>query len=123
MVDSDVAQVAEFNRGISSGHMKNAHQEGMGFSAATLLRREALIPESMRKTTQANLKTRTLKAFRNIFTQHNNANAKIFDWVSYIPVDFHTQVRARIRSVVDPKTDTKHDTTAAQVDSWQDMDL
>ena len=47
---------------------------------------------------------------------------KISDWVSYIPVELHTQVRARIRSVVDPKTDKKR-FTAAQVDNWQSMDV
>ena len=53
---------------------------------------------------------------------HKNAHAKISDWVSYIPVELHTQVRARIRSVVDPKTDKKR-FTAAQVDNWQGMDV
>ena len=42
--------------------------------------------------------------------------------MSYIPVELHTQVRARIRSVVDPKTDKKR-FTAAQVDNWQSMDV
>jgi hypothetical protein len=42
--------------------------------------------------------------------------------VSYIPVELHTQVRARIGSVVDPKTDKKR-FTAAQVDNWQNMDV
>ena len=50
----------------------------------------------MRKTTLANLETKTLKAFRNVFAHHKNAEAKISDWVSYIPVELHTQVRARI---------------------------
>ena len=76
----------------------------------------------MRKTTLANLETKTLKAFRNIFAHHKNAEVKISDWVSYIPVDLHTQVRARIRSVVDPNTDKKRFTTA-QVDRWKDMDV
>ena len=76
----------------------------------------------MRKTTLANLETKTLKAFRNIFAHHKNAHAKISDWVSYIPVELHTQVRARIRSVVDPKTDKKR-FTPTQVDNWQDMDV
>ena len=56
----------------------------------------------MRKTTLANLETKTLKAFRNISAHYKNADAKISDWVSYIPV-----VWARIRSVVDQKTDEK----------------
>jgi hypothetical protein len=76
----------------------------------------------MRKTTLANLETKTLKAFRNIFAHHKNAKATISDWVSYIPVELHTQVRARIRRVVDPKTDKKR-FTPAQVDRWQDMDV
>ena len=91
-------------------------------SLAHSLRREELIPDSMRKTTLANLETKTLKAFRNIFAHHKNAHAKISDWVSYIPVELHTQVRARIRSVVDPKTDEKR-FTAEQVDNWQSMDV
>jgi hypothetical protein len=86
------------------------------------LHREELIPDSMRKTTLANLQTKTLKAFRNIFTHHKNVHTKISDWVSYITVELHTQVRARIRSVVDPKTDKKR-FTPAQVDNWQDMDV
>ena len=59
-VDSDAARVTEFNRGISSGRVKDAHQEGTGSFSATLLRREKLIPDSMRKTTLANLETKTL---------------------------------------------------------------
>ncbi len=74
----------------------------------------------MQKTTLANLETKTLKAFRNIFAHHKNAHATTSDWVSYIPVELHTQVRARIRRVVDPKTDKKR-FTPAQVDKWQDM--
>jgi hypothetical protein len=61
----------------------------------------------MRKTTLANLETKTLKAFRNISAHYKNADAKLSDWVSYIPVELHTQVWARIRSVVDQKTDEK----------------
>ena len=75
----------------------------------------------MRKTTLANLETKTLKAFRNVFAHHKNAEAKISDWVSYIPVELHTQVRARIRSVVDPKTEKRF--TAAQMKNWQSMDV
>ena len=86
------------------------------------LRREELIPDSMRKTTLANLETKTLKAFRNIFAHHKNAQATTSDWVSYIPVELHTQVRAQIRRVVDPKADKKR-FTPAQVDRWQDMDV
>ena len=76
----------------------------------------------MRKTTLANLETKTLKAFRNILANHKYAHAKISDWVSYIPVELYTQVRARIRNVVDPKTDEKR-FTAAAVDNWQSMDV
>ncbi len=64
----------------SGGHVKDAHQEGTGSSLTTLLRREELIPDSMRKTTRANLETKTLKAFRNIFAHHKYSNAKISDW-------------------------------------------
>ena len=103
MVDSDVARVLEFNRCSSGGHVKDAHQKGTDSSSATLLRRDVLIPDSMRKTTQANFDTKTLKAFRDIFAHNKNADAKISDWVSYIPVDHHTQVRVQIRSVADPK--------------------
>jgi hypothetical protein len=122
-VDTDAAQVTEFTRGISSGRVKDAHQEGTGSSSATLLRQEELIPDSIRKTTLAILETKTLKAFRNnIFAHHKNADAKISDWVSYMPVELHTQVRVRINSIVDPKTTEKR-FTAAQVNNWQDMDV
>ena len=51
--------------------------------------------DSLRKTTTlANLEMKTLKAYRNIFAHNKNAHAKISDWVSYIPVELHTQVRA-----------------------------
>ncbi len=102
--------------------MKEVHQESTGSSSATLVRREELIPDSMRKTTLAYLETKTLKASCNIFAHHKNEEAKISDWVSYIPVELHTQVRARIRSVVDPKNDEKR-FSVAQVDNWQDIDV
>ena len=114
-VDSDAARVLEFNRGISSGHAKDAYQEGTGFSLTTLLRREELIPDSMRKTTRANLVTKTLKAFRNIFAHHKYSDARISDWVSYIPVDLHTQVRAGIRSVIRNRHKTIHCGTSGQL--------
>ena len=79
-VDSDAARVTEYNRGIQSGREQEAHQESMGSSSATLLRQEELIPDSMRKTTLANLET------------------KISDWVSYIPVELHTQISAGTNS-------------------------
>ena len=122
MVDSDAARVTELNRGNQSRHVEEAHNEGTSSSSTHPLRREELIPDSMRKTTLANLETKTLKAFRNIFAHHKNAHAKISVWVSYIPVELHTQVRAQIRSVVDPKTDKKR-FTAAQMDNWQSMDV
>ncbi len=114
-VDSDAARVTEASRGNPVSHVPDASLDS---AAGHPLRREELIPDSMRKTTLANLETKTLKAFRNIFAHNKNAHAKTSDWVSYIPVELHTQVRARIRSVVDPKTDEKR-FTAAQVDAWQ----
>ena len=38
-IDSDAARVTEFNRGIPSGRVQEAHQESTGSSAATLLLR------------------------------------------------------------------------------------
>ena len=121
-VDSDAARFTEINRGNQSRHVQDEPPDSTGSSSMHPLRREELIPASMRKTTLANLETKTLKTFRNIFAHHKNAHAKNSDWVSYIPVELHTQVRARIRSVVDPKTDKKR-FTPAQVDNWQDMDV
>ena len=83
-VDSDAERVTEFNRGVQSGRVQEAHQESTGSSSTTLLRREELIPDSMRKTTLANLDTKALKAFRNIFAHHKNAHAKISDWVYFL---------------------------------------
>jgi ribosomal protein S17 len=48
----------------------------------------------MRRTTLANLETKTVKAFRNIFAHHKNAEAKISDLVSCIQVELHTLVWA-----------------------------
>ena len=104
-VDSDAARVTESNRGNQSRHVQEAPPNSTGSSSMHPLRREELIPDSMWKTTLANLETKTRKAFRNIFAHHKNAQATTSDWVSYIPVELHTQVRARIRRVVDPKTD------------------
>jgi hypothetical protein len=120
-VDSDAARVTELNRGNQSRHVEEAHHESTSSSSTHTLRREELIPDSIRKTTLAYLETKTLKAFRNIFAHHKNAHAKISDRVSYIPVELHTQVRARLRSV-NPKTDNKR-FTAAEVDNWQSMDV
>jgi len=66
----------------------------------------------MRKITLANLETKTLKAFHTIFAHHKNAEAKISDLVSCIPVELHTIVRARVRNG-----------KPTQVDNWQDMDV
>ena len=52
-VDLDAARVTEVNRGIFSGRVEEAHQEGTGSSLATLLRREKLIPDSMRAQNHA----------------------------------------------------------------------
>jgi hypothetical protein len=121
-VDSDAARVTEINRGNQSRHMQDSSLDNTGSYSMHPLRREEFIPDSVRKTTLANLVTKTLKAFRNIFAHHKNAHAKVSDWVSYIPVELHTQVRARIRSVVDPKKEKKR-FTPAQVDNWQGMDV
>jgi hypothetical protein len=122
-VDSDAARFTEINRGNQSRDVQDAPPpDSPGSSSMHPLRREELIPDSMRKTTLANLETKKLKAFRNIFAHHKNAHAKTSDWVSYIPVELHTQVRARIRRVVDPKTDKKR-FTPTQVNNWQDMDV
>ena len=76
-VDSDAARVTEFNRGIPSGCVQEAHQERAGSSSATLLE---LLPDSLRKITLANLETKALQAFHNIFAHHKNAEAnKISD--------------------------------------------
>jgi hypothetical protein len=101
-VDSDAARITEINRCNQSRHVQEAPPDSAGSSSMHPLRHEELIPDSLRKTTLANLETKTLKAFRNIFAHHKNAHTKISDWLSYIPVELHTQVRAQIRSVVDP---------------------
>ena len=93
-------------------HSKRARAGGASGGHGFFLGASLASTDSMRKTTLANLETKTLKAFRNIFAHHKNAHAKISDWISYIPVELHTQVRARIRSVVDLKTDEKRFTTA-----------
>ena len=54
-VDSDAARVTELNRGNQSRHVQDAHQDSTGSSSMHPLRREELIPDSMRKTTLANL--------------------------------------------------------------------
>ena len=66
-VDSDAARVTEINRGNQSRHMQDESMDNTGSFSMHPLRREELIPDSMRKTTLANLETKTLKAFRNIF--------------------------------------------------------
>jgi hypothetical protein len=74
-VDSDAARFTELNHGPQNRHVHEAQSDGRGSSTVHPLRREELIPDSMRKTTLANLETKTLKAFRNIFTHHKNAHA------------------------------------------------
>ena len=76
-VDSDAAHVTELNRGNQSRHVEEAHHESTSSSSTHPVRREELIPDSMRKTTLTNLETKTLKTFRNIFAHHKNAHAKI----------------------------------------------
>ena len=48
-VNSDAARVTELNRGNQSRHVQEAHQESTGYSSTHPLRREELIPDSMRK--------------------------------------------------------------------------
>ncbi len=81
-VDSDAVRITEINRGNQSRHMQEAPPDSTGSFSMHPLRREELIQDSIRKTTLANLKTKTLKAFRNIFAHHKNTHAKISDWVS-----------------------------------------
>ena len=89
-VDSDAACFTEINRGNPSRHVQDAPPDSASSSSSHPLCHEELIQDSMRKTTLANLETKTLKAFHNIFAHHKNADAKISDWVSYIPVELHT---------------------------------
>ena len=56
-VDFDAARVTELDRSNQSRLLQEAHQESTGSSSMHPLRREELIPDSMRKTTLANLKT------------------------------------------------------------------
>jgi hypothetical protein len=93
-VDSDAACVTEINRGNQSRHVQDAPPDSAGSSSMHPLRHEDLIPDSMRKTTLANLETKTLKVFRNIFAHHKNAHAKILDWLSYIPVELSSHAGA-----------------------------
>ena len=88
-VDFDAARVPEINRGTQSRHVQEAPPDNTGSSSMQPLRREEFIPDSMRKTTLANLETKTLKAFRNIFAHHKTSHATTSDWVSYIPVESH----------------------------------
>ena len=77
-VDSDAARVTKLNRGNPSRHVQEAHQESTGSSSMHPLRREELILDSMRKNTLANLETKTLKAFRNIFAHHTSMRMRRF---------------------------------------------
>ena len=78
-VDSDAARYTEINRGNQIRQAQEALPDKKGSSAVHPLRREELIPDSMRKTILANLETKTLKAFRNIFAHHKNAHATTSD--------------------------------------------
>ena len=86
----------------TAASQKGAYKRRIRRARVLPLRLSCVEKDSMRKTTLANLETKTLKAFRNISAHYKNADAKISDWVSYIPV-----VWARICSVVDQKTDEK----------------
>jgi hypothetical protein len=59
-VDSDAARVTEINRRNQSRHVQDAPSDSTGSSSMHPLRRKELIPDSMRKTTLANLETKTL---------------------------------------------------------------
>ena len=54
-VDTDAARVQEVGRGNQSRHMPEAPPDNASSSSLHPLRREELIPDSMRKTTLANL--------------------------------------------------------------------
>jgi hypothetical protein len=96
-VEYDAARFPEGTRGSQIRHVQETRSEGRSSSAIVPLRREELIPDSMRKTTLANLETKTLKAFRNIFAHHKNAHASTADWVSYIPVDLGAGANSQCR--------------------------
>jgi len=66
-VNSDAVRVTEIHRGNQSRHVQDAPQDSASSSSMHPLRCEELNPDSMRKTTLANLEMKTLKAFRNIF--------------------------------------------------------
>ena len=57
-VDSDAVRITEINRGNQSRHMQEAPPDSTGSYSMHPLRREELIPDSMRKTTLAKSKTR-----------------------------------------------------------------
>jgi hypothetical protein len=78
-VDSDAARFTEINRGTRNRQVQEALSDCRGSSSMLSVRREELIPDSMRKTTLANLETKTLKTFRNIFAHHKNAHATTSD--------------------------------------------
>ena len=62
-VDYDAARFPEGTRGSQNRPMQETRSEGRSSSAMLSMRREELIPDSMRKTTLANLETKTLKAY------------------------------------------------------------
>ena len=90
-VDSDAARVTEVNRGIQSGRVQEHIRR-----ARVLPRRHSCGEKSFSRTLCARPQhsLTSLKAYRNIFAHNKNAHAKISDWVSYIPVELYTQVRA-----------------------------
>ena len=68
-VDSDAARVTKFDRGNESRHVEEAHHENTGSSSLHPLRRKELIPDSMRKTTLANLETKRPSAISSPTTR------------------------------------------------------
>ena len=121
-VESDAARITEINRGNPSRHVQDVHPDSTG-SSMHPLRREELIPDSVCKTTLANLETKTLKAFRNIFAHHKNAHAKISDRVFYIPVDFiHRCVREFVVSSIQRPTRDDSPSTSGQLAGYGRVD-
>ena len=57
-VDSDAARVTKLDRGNQSRHVEEAHHKSSGSSSTHPLRREELIPDSMRKSTLLILRRR-----------------------------------------------------------------
>ncbi len=91
-VDSDAARFPECTRGSQNRHVQEALSDGKSSSAMLPLRREELIPDSMRKTTLANLETKTLKAFPC-------ADPDLFQSPCRDPVLWHSHGRGRESSL------------------------